>query len=191
MSSTSESADIAETTDWEDLTQTQQRVAKTITHVHGPSTFERPDLRDDVEDSSTLGEVIEDPDDILTSLNDTTHLNNLEEHGYLVKEYQGGENPIILDLGYEEERDEIEVAPYGASSKLHTIAAQVLDREGRSESVLEGVDEDDFNAVRDAVNRAVGKTVLVTVSEASEYRFTKEAYSLVATKVEEAREEDS
>lgn len=191
MSSTPEPQNETTPIDWRDLTRTQQRVAKTIAHVHGPSTFERPDLRTDADDSSTLEKVIDDPDGILTSLKYTSHLNALEAHGYLIKEYQGGESPIILDLGYEEERDKLEVAPYGASSKLHTVAFQVLNREGLGESALDGIDMHDFNAVRDAVNRAVGRTVLVTVSEASEYRFTKAGYSLVATKVKEARAEGS
>jgi hypothetical protein len=58
-----------------------------------------------------------------------------------------------------------------------------LNRGELSRARLDAEDEDDFNEMRDAVNRAVGRTVLVTVADTSQYRFTKEAYSLVRSKV--------
>lgn len=184
LSSIIDTPDDAERTPWDELTTARQRVALTIAHVHGPTVFERPDLLDDAEDSDDLDTVIDDVDRVLTSLQYTTLLNELVADGYLVKERQGGKNPIILDLEFDEDRDEREVAPYGATSRLWDIVAQVLDREGLTESALDDVDEDDFNEVRDAVNRAVGRTVLVTVADASQYRFTKDAYPVVREKVE-------
>lgn len=190
MSSKSESTPDNEFAPWDDLTATKKRVAKTIAHVNGPTTFERPDFQDDVEASSTVEEVIDDKERVLTSLDYTRHLNDLTDAGYLVKESQGGKNPIILDLGYDEDRDDWEVAPYGNTSRLWGIVSQVLDREGLSDGALGDVDENDFNDVRDAVNVAVERTILVTVSEASEYRFRQEPYNLVRAKTEEAREDE-
>lgn len=174
---------------WGDLTTAQQRVAKTVAHVHGPTTFERPDLRKDVKASSTVAGVIDDKDRVLTSLKYTRLLNDLVDDGYLVKEHQGGQNPIILDLGYEEERDKWEVAPYGATSRLWDIVAQILDREGLHDSALDDVDENDFNEIRNAVNAAVGRTLLVTVSEASKYRFRQDPYKVAREKGEEFKDE--
>ncbi|SFL50715.1 hypothetical protein SAMN04487950_4051 [Halogranum rubrum] len=165
-------------TNWEDLSRSRKRVAKTISHVHGPSTFERPELRKDVKASTTVEDSIDDKYSVLTSLKYTTLLNGLVEDGYLVKEYQGGKNPIILDLEYDKDRDNTNAAPYGNASKLHSVVDQVLDREGMGRGALGNVNSNDFNGVRDAVNRTLGRTVLVTVSEASEYRFTPSGYSL-------------
>ena len=111
-------------------------------------------------------------------------LNALVKDGYLVKEHQGGTNPIILDFEYDEEPDGYEAEPFGYLSRFHAVVDQVLDREGLSRHHL-GVDDDnDFNAVHEAVNRAVERTVLVIVSDASQYRFTKDGYNLVRSKVE-------
>lgn len=162
----------------------RQRVALTTAYVHGPTTFERPDLLKDVREESDLNAVIDDVDRVLTSLQYTTLLNALVEDGYLVKEHQGGKNPIILDIEYEEDRDEYDVAPFGYLSRFHTVVDQVLEREGMSRTRLEVDNENDFNAMRDAVNRAVERTVLVIVSDASQYRFTKDGYNLVRRKVE-------
>lgn len=190
MSSTADSPTEQEHAPLDELTTAQQRVALIIADVHGPSTFERPNLRDEVDSASDVEEVIDDKARVMTSLKYTRLLNALSDAGYLTKEYQGGTSPIILDLGYDEERDEREIAPYGATGRLWDIVAQVLDREGLSESALGDVDEDDFNEVRDAVNRAVGRTVLVTVSEASKYRFNPDPYNLVRDKVETRHKSD-
>jgi hypothetical protein len=169
----------------EDLTPARLRVVSTIAYIHGPSTFERPDVLEDARAAAEeLELVIDDVDRVLTSLQYTTLLNKLVEDGYLVKEHQGGKNPIILDLEYDEDRDEHEVAPFGYLSRFHTVVDQVLDREGLSRGDLDVEDDTDFNAVRDAVNRAVSRTVLVIVSDASQYRFTKEGYGIVRPKVE-------
>lgn len=74
--------------------------------------------------------------------------------------------------------------PFGYTSRFHTVVDQVFDREGMSRAHLEVENENDFNEMREAVNRAVGRTVLVIVSDASKYRFTKAGYSLVRRKVE-------
>lgn len=184
MSSTTDSYTEPEPTPWADLTTARQRVALTIAYVHGPTTFERPDLLDDTREESDLDTVVDDVDRVLTSLQYTTLLNALVETDYLVKEYQGGKNPIILDLGYDEDRDKYEVAPFGYLSRFHTIVDQVLDREGINRAHLEVNNENDFNAMRNAVNRAVGRTVLVIVSDASQYRFTQGGYNIVRPKVE-------
>lgn len=192
MSSTSEPTTDEEYTTWGDVTPAQKRVAKTIAHVHGPSTFERPSLRDAVEDSSTAVEVIDDKDRVLTSLKYTTLLNKLVEEGYLVKEHQGGQNPIVLDLEYVESRDTVDVAPFGNTSKLHTLVNQVCDREGITRDLLSEVSNPyDFNEVKDKVNSVVGRTVLQPYSEPSRYRFTKETYGLVSEKAEEFRRKHS
>jgi len=185
MSSTIDATDDIDYTPWDELTAARRRVALTIAYVHGPSIFERPDLLGDAQESDDLDEVIDDVDRVHTSLQYTTLLNELVDDGYLVKEKQGGKSPIILDLEYEEGRDDYEVAPYGYLSRLHDVVDQVLDREGLSRSRLDVDDEDDFNEMRNGVNRAVGRTVLVTSADASQYRFTKETYSLVREKVEE------
>lgn len=184
MSSTTDLPSDDEPTPWDDLTTARQRVALTTAYVHGPTTFERPDLLKDAREEAGLDTVIDDVDRVLTSLQYTTLLNELAVDGYLVKEHQGGKNPIILDLEYDEERDEYEVAPFGYLSRFHTLVDQVLDREGMSRARLEVDDENDFNEMREAVNRAVGRIVLVIVSDASQYRFTKAGYNIVRPKVE-------
>ena len=186
MSSTTENSSSADDpTPWGELTTAQQRVAKAVAHVHGPTTFERPDLQNDVRASSTVVNVIDGKDRVLTSLKYTRLLNDLVDDGYLIKEFQGGRNPIILDLGYEEDRDDWEVAPYGATSRLWDIVAQILDRENLREGALGDVDENDFNEIRNAVNAAVGRITLVTVSEASKYRFRQDPYKVAREKAEE------
>jgi len=192
MSSTTNTTSQNDFTAWEELTQARKRVVKTIGEVHGPSTFDRPALQDDVEDSTTVKAVIDDKDRVLTSLDYTTLLNELVEDGYLVKEFQGGQNPVILDVEYDETRDEVDVAPFGDTSKLHTMVAQVCDREGITRDLLAEVDNPyDFNEMKEKVNQVVGRTVLHPYSDPSEYRFTKETYSLVIEKAEEFRKENS
>jgi hypothetical protein len=191
MSSVTDSPSDDEYTPWDELTTARQRVVQTIAHVHGPQTFNRPDLREDVEDSDTIGDVIDDKERVLTSLEYTRLLNDLVEDGYLVKEFQGGSNPIILDIEYDSERDTRNAAPYGNTSALHTLVAQVRDREGITRDLLDEVENPyDFNEVRDKVNEAVGRTVLQPYADPSKYRFTKETYSLVAEKNETSDDEE-
>ena len=190
MSSISSPSNEEEPTPWDDLTAARQRVALTVAHVHGPKKFNRPDLREDVEASSTIEEVIDDKERVLTSLKYTRLLNDLEEDGYLVKEFQGGTNPIILDVEYDSGRDNRNAAPWGDASALHTLVDQVCDREGISRDLLKEVDNKyDFNEVKAKVNSVVGRTVLQPYADPSEYRFTKETYSLVREKAEDRREE--
>jgi hypothetical protein len=192
MSSTSDTpSDDTEHTPWDELTTARQRVAKTIAHVHGPQTFERPALRDDVEDADDVEAVIDDKERVLTSLKYTRLLNDLVDDGYLVLEYQGGRNPIILDVEYDADRDTRSAAPFGDTSALHTLVAQVCDREGITRDLLEEVDNPyDFNEVKAKVNEVVGRTVLQPYSDPSKYRFTQEAYAVVFEKVEDAKDDD-
>lgn len=191
MSSTAESTTEEKYTPWDEQTTARRRVAKTIAHVHGPQTFNRPDLRDDVEESDTVEAVIDDKERVLTSLKYTRLLNDLVEDGYLVKEFQGGTNPIILDIEYDSARDTRNAAPFGDTSALHTLVAQVCDREGITRDLLKEVDNPyDFNEVKEKVNTVVGRPVLLPYSDPSKYRFTKEAYSVVYDKVEEAKDSD-
>jgi hypothetical protein len=191
MSSVTDSPSDDERTPWDKLTTARQRVAQTIAHVHGPQTFNRPDLREDVESSDTIGDVIDDKERVLTSLKYTRILNDLVEDGYLVKEFQGGTNPIILDVEYDSERDTRNAAPWGNTSALHTLVAQVCDREGITRDLLEEVENPyDFNEVKNKVNEAVGRTVLQPYADPSKYRFTKETYSLVIEKNEESDDEE-
>lgn len=192
MSSISEPpTDNTDRTPWDDLTTARRRVVLTIAHVHGPQTFNRPDLLDDVEDADNVEDVIDDKDRVLTSLNYTRLLNELTEDGYLVKEFQGGTNPIMLDTEYNPDRDTRNAAPYGNTSALHTLVTQICDREGISRDLLGEVNNPyDFNEVKDEVNRAVGRVVLHPYSDPSKYRFTQEGYSVVFGKVEEAKESD-
>jgi hypothetical protein len=188
MSSVTDSSEDNDYTPWNELTTARQRVALTITDVHGPTTFNRPDLQEDAEDADDLNEVIDNVDRVLISLKYTRLLNCLVDDGYLIKEVQGGTNPLILDIEYDSNRDTRSAAPYGNTSALHTIVDQVCDREGISRDVLDEVqNEYDFNEVRDAVNRAVGHRVLRTYSDPSEYRSTKKTYSLVESKVDNSR----
>ena len=192
MSSTSNSpSNDSEYTPWDELTTARQRIVKTIAHVHGPQTFNRPDLRDDVEKSDTVNGVIDDKEQVLTSLKYTRLLNDLVDDGYLVKEFQGGTNPIILDVEYDSGRDTRNAAPFGDTSALHTLVAQVCDREGITRDPLKEVDNSyDFNEVKEKVNTVVGRPVLLPYSDPSKYRFTKEAYSVVYERVKETKDSD-
>jgi hypothetical protein len=173
-----------EITPWDALPSTRQRVAKATAHVHGPQTFNRPDLRDDVEDSTTVEDVIDDKDRVLTSLEYTRLLNDLVDDGYLVKEFQGGTNPIILDVEYDADRDTRNAAPWGNASALHTLADQVCDREGITRDLLDEVhDPYDFNVVKEKVNTVVGRPVLIPYADPSKYRFTKKGYSITDARV--------
>ena len=133
-------------------------------------------------------EAIDDKERVLTSLKYTRLLNDLVDDGYLVLEYQGGRNPIILDVEYDADRDTRSAAPFGDTSALHTLVAQVCDREGITRDLLEEVDNPyDFNEVKTKVNEVVGRTVLQPYSDPSKYRFTQEAYAVVFEKVEDAK----
>lgn len=176
-------------TPWDELTTARKRVALTIGYVHGPQTFNRPDLRDDVEDADDVELVIDDKGRVLTSLKYTRLLNDLTEDGYLVKEFQGGRNPILLDTEYDSERDKRSAAPWGDDDALRTVVNQVCDREGITRNLLEEVDNEfDFNEVKDKVNEVVGRTVLHPNADPSRYRFTQEAYRVVYDKIEEAKD---
>lgn len=189
MSSTPDSD--ASNVRWVDLTHQRQQLLLAIAEVNGHSAFERPELRKEVAASSSVEEVVEDKARVLKSLNTTALLNRLVEAGFLNKTFQGGSNPIVLFLEYDEDRDDHEVAPFGDLSSFHDLVFQVLDLNGLSEAALGDVDMTDFNAVVMAVNRAVGKTVLVIVSEPSTYRFANDdAYETVTEKIEEAREDE-
>lgn len=191
MNSVTKSPSDDEHTPWDELTTAQQRVAQTTAHVHGPQTFNRPGLREDVENSDTIGDVIDDKERVLTSLKYTRLLNDLVEDGYLIKEFQGGENPIILDVEYDSERDTRNAAPWGNTSALHTLVAQVCDREEITRDLLNEVENPyDFNEVKNKVNEAVGRTVLQPYADPSKYRLTKETYPLVVEKNEESDDEE-
>ena len=141
MSSTSDSStNPDEHTPWDDLTPARQRVAKTVAHVHGPQTFNRPDLRDDVEEAEDVEDTIDDKERVLTSLKYTRLLNDLVDDGYLTLEHQGGTNPVMLDLEFDSDRDTQNAAPYGDTSGLHTLVAQVCDREDITRDLLDEVD---------------------------------------------------
>lgn len=164
-------------TPWEALSHHRQRLLKAIVDVRGRGEFERPNLQDDVKASSSVGYVVDSQAEVVTSLNATTLLNGLVRDGYLDKTYQGGESPIVLYLEYHDPRDDWEVAAFGNLSRFHDLVFQILELHDLNEAALGGVDMADFNAVVDAVNRAVGHTVLVIVSEASEYKWaSEEAY---------------
>ena len=192
MSSISDSpSDADDRTPWDELTTARQRVVLTIAHVHGLQTFNRPDLRDDVADVDHVEDVIDDKDRVLISLDYTRLLNELEEDGYLVKEFQGGTNPIMLDTEYDPDRDTRNAAPYGDTSALHTLVDQICNREEITRDLLDEVDNPyDFNEVKDAVNRAVMRVVLHPYSDPSKYCFTQEGYSVADHKVEEAKDSD-
>lgn len=173
------------------LTYRRRQLVLTIAHIHGPQTFNRPDLRDDVEDADDVEVVINDKDRVLVSLKYTRLLNDLTDDGYLVKEFQGGTNPILLDVEYDSDRDTRNAAPWGNPSALHTLVSQVCDREGISRDLLnEANNQYDFNEVKDKVNSVVGRRVLRPYADPSKYRFTQEGYSIVFEKVEEARASD-
>jgi len=168
---------------WESLSHTRQQLLVAIAHLEGSDVFTRPELEDDIEASTTLSNVIDDSEAVITSAR-TPMLNNLVDDGYLKKTYQGGGAPIALDLAYEEDRDEVEVAPFGNGSKFRKLVSQVLEREGLSESDLDDVDMGDINAVITAVNRAVGRTVVVIVSEPSKYCFIEDSLVAVETQID-------
>jgi len=164
-------------TQWENLSHHRQRLLKAIAEVHGRGKFERPDLQADIEASSTVSDVVDSQAGVVKSLNSTTLLNGLVRDGYLDKTHQGGESPIVLYLEYDDSVDSYEVAPFGNLSRFHDLIFQILDAHNLSEAALGEVDMTDFNAVVDAVNRAVGHTILVIVSETSEYKWMDhEAY---------------
>ncbi|WP_327050559.1 hypothetical protein [Halomicrococcus gelatinilyticus] len=143
-----------------------------------------------MKDSSAIEDVV-DKDRVLTSLKYTRLLNALEEHGYLIKEFQGGTNPVILDVEYDSDRDTRNAAPWGDDSALHTLVDQVCDREGITRDLLDEVDNEyDFNEVKDKVNSEVGRFVLRPYADPSKYRFTKETYSLVRAKAEKKADSD-
>lgn len=191
VSSTSDSSDTEhEKTPWEDLTSSRQRVALTVAHLDGPATFERPDLKERAEESSDLHEIIDDTDRVYTSLKYTTLLNELVDDGYLELEFQGGKNPIYLDTEYDSDRDRLNAAPFGDSGKFFSVVNQILDREGIPNSFLDSINTGDFNAVKYAINRRVGRSVLIVYSDPSRYRFHQEAYMTVAEAVSEARAGD-
>ena len=191
MSSTTDSISATDRTPWNELTTARQRIVQTIAYIHGPQTFNRPDLRDNVEDADDVEEVIDDKERVLTSLKYTRLLNDLVEDGYLTKEFQGGTNPIILDIEYDYDRDTRNAAPWGNASALHTLVSQVCDREGISRDLLKEVENKyDFNEVKNKVNAVVGRTVLQPYADPSKYRFTKEGYSVVYERVEEAKDSD-
>lgn len=192
MSTMSDShADDTDRIPWDELTTGEQRVAQTIAHVHGVQTFNRPDLFEEVVDSETIGDVIDDKERVLTSLKYTRLLNDLVYDEYLVKEFQGGTNPIILDVEYDSDRDIRNAAPWGDTSALYTLVSQVCDREGINRDLLQEVDNKyDFIEVKNKVNGVVGRVVLQPYADPSKYRFSKETYSLVSAKNEKADVEE-
>ena len=178
-------------TPWEELSHHRQRLLKAIADVNDRGEFERPNLQDDVENSATVDDVVDSKERVLRSLNNTTLLNGLARDDYLTKTYQGGESPIVLYLEYQDSRDDYEVAAFGNLSRFHDLVFQILDTHGLGEAALDGVDMTDFNAVVDAVNRAVGHTVLVIVSEASEYKWASDvAYETAIDHAIKTREDD-
>lgn len=189
MSSISDTTDDIERIPWDELTTARQRVALTIAHVHGPQTLERPSLREDVKDADDLEDIVDDKDRALTSLRYTRLLNELTHDGYLVKEHQGGTNPIIIDLEYDPTRDTRNAAPWGNVSALHILVAQVCDREGIMRDLLDEVEDPyDFKEVKDKVNEVVGRTVLQPYADPSQYCFRREGYSVVAERVERSKD---
>lgn len=190
MSTATNQADSGRTP-WENLSHHRQRLLKAIAEVHGRGKFERPDLQADIEASSTVSDIVDSQAKVVKSLNSTTLLNGLVRDGYLDKTHQGGESPIVLYLEYDDSHDNYEVAPFGNLSKFHDLVFQILDSHELSETALGEVDMTDFNAVVDAVNRAVGHTVLVIVSETSEYKWTDdEAYETAFEHATAVREDN-
>jgi hypothetical protein len=170
---------------FDELSHTRQRLLKAVAVTEGLEPFTRPALEEDVEEAD-LSEVVDDTDDLMSSVR-TPMLNNLERDGYLRKTFQGGTSPIVLDLGYDEEResDQHEVAPFGYTSRLHNLVTQIEERENVRRNILEEVrDPSDFLEVVETTNRIVGRTVLVVVSEPSKYRFNQEPLEMVLSKAD-------
>lgn len=190
MSSTPTDSDSStELADWEDLSPERQNLLKAAAHFNEGAGIERPDLRKTVKESSEVEDIVDSKDDLLATLNSTNLLNGLIQDGFLHKTKQGGKNPIVIDGEYDEERDTVEVAPFGVTSKLLTMAHQILNREGLGGHALDGIDENDFNAVMNAVNRAVGRQVMYINSDASVYRFTTAGLSKAKQKASKGTEE--
>lgn len=173
-------------TDWDNLSPERQNLVKAAYHLRGNSPIERPEFKEEVEGSKKVKKVVDDKDDLLTTLNSTNLLNELVSDDYLRKTKQGGKSPIVIDGEYDDSRDNVEVAPFGVRSKLMSMAHQILDRENKSGSHLNGVNTNDFNAVISKVNNVVGRQVMYVNSDSSVYRFTLEGRSEADKRVNNA-----
>jgi hypothetical protein len=169
---------------WESLSSTRKRIAKVIAYISGPGKFDRPTLKEEVEKSENIGNIIADKDSLMTSLSYTRNLNNLVEDEYLLKTHQGGQNPVVIDTKYRGKEDEIQSAPLGAASELQDIIYQVKERENIPEGRLSDIDLYDANEVINAVNNIVGETVLVMYSEPSKYMLPLKSHEKIISRIE-------
>lgn len=172
---------------WEELTRARRRLLRIIGSFRGLSTFERPNLRDDVErsDVDDVEAIIDDKARVLKTLNQCDLPNKLvKEDGYLEKVRQGGGNPIIIDYEYDEERDTHQNTVYSNTGQLTTMAFDVLDRENKPSGELDDVDIQDSNKVVATVNGIIGRQVLGIRAESNQYRLTDEAVPILEQNVE-------
>lgn len=190
VSSSSDAPDESpELTERDELSPQRENLLLSIAYLEGAGSFERRTLRDKVEESDTLGEVVDEPDTVPSSLNDTRRLNSLQNDGYLDLLHQGGNDLLLIDHEADEDLGEREAVPFPITSAVMDLAHQVLDREGLSDACLDDVDPDRTSEVKNAVNRAVNRSVLYVSADSSEYRLTKEAIPVVDNWVESALEE--
>ena len=107
-----------------------------------------------------------------TSVSRST-LDRLTALGCLERLQTGHRSLLVVDLGREEARStSIEVARADSNSKLQELISKVLEREGVDGDRFEHVDHDDVETTIEAVNGAVGDSMLAVVREPCKYRLT-------------------
>ncbi|MDL0126301.1 hypothetical protein [Halobacterium salinarum] len=161
-------------TEVSDLTDKRRELLKAAVAKQDelPEKFARSQLNAVLYYEDMSGVIEADDSEEEDTLQTTTNLLNkiANEDGYLAKVSQGGGSAFVLDRYADEESGEkvTGVTP----EDLREMAHQVLDRNGTSTD-LSDVDFGNWQAVIRAVNKAVGKGVLMVKSEPNKYRLTE------------------
>lgn len=114
-----------------------------------------------------------------TSVSRST-LDRLAAMGYLRRLQTSNRSTLVVDLGREGARSaSVGAARTDQKSKLRELVSKVLEREGIDDGCIECVDFDDVEGVIDAVNGAVGDSVLAVVRQPCKYQLTEKARGTV------------
>ena len=114
-----------------------------------------------------------------TSVSRST-LDRLSALGYVRRLQTRHRSPLVVDLGCEDTRStSVEAARADQKSELRELISKVVQRAGIDDGCIEHVDFDDASEVIDAVNGAVGDSVLAVVREPCKYQLTEKGRKTV------------
>jgi hypothetical protein len=155
------------------LTARHRTLLSAIEESKGTDPFTRAELEGLLERSPRTDGLVR------TAVSRST-LARLAALGYLDRRQRSHRPTLVVDLGRGGNRStSVDAARAHEQSELQELVSKVLDREGIDDSYVERVDFTDVSTVIEAVNGAVGESVLAVVRNPRTYQLTEKGRNAV------------